>query len=348
VYNAFKYQLYNNKILKSLVVNNDHNIHSDKVIHHFPGGPGIYQHKIDYMTIFLNAIKENTIRQPNISKVLFQTNKTNIDTNVFNMIMSMLTPEWKYEFYNDADVIQFFINNPIDDLPDIIQKYNSFKKGAHKADLFRYYYIYINGGVFMDSDAMLYANIDTIVKNYNFISVNSSCHPGTIFQGILGASPKNEIIKIALYKAYNTDPNILDNYYHYFCKQLYDIIKNNYYKYNIKLYEERRINHDIGDEILDGDILLFKHYWKHKVIPIYFNLANKSYTWEKSHITFLDNFKMNAFGKGNYRIIDEQNIIANFGDRIHNICFNIDYTEFTSTRKDDLEIINGKIINNTL
>lgn len=207
---------------------------------------------------------------------------------------------------------------------------------------------------------MLYANIDTIVKNYNFISVDSSSHPGTIFQGILGASPKNEIIKIALYKAYNTDPNILDNYYHYFCKQLYDIIKDNY-EYNIKLYEERRINHDIGDEILDGNILLFKHYWKHKVIPIYFNLANKSYTWGKLYITFLDNFKINAFGKGNYRIdnfkmnafvkgnyriIDQQNIIANFGGRIHNICFNIDYTEFKSTRKDDLEIINGKIINN--
>lgn len=57
VYNAFKYNLYNNKILKSLVVNNDNNIHSDKVIHHFPGGPGIYQHKIDAMTIFLNNIK---------------------------------------------------------------------------------------------------------------------------------------------------------------------------------------------------------------------------------------------------------------------------------------------------
>lgn len=37
VYNAFKYNLYNNQILKSLVVNNDKNIHSDKVIHHFSG-----------------------------------------------------------------------------------------------------------------------------------------------------------------------------------------------------------------------------------------------------------------------------------------------------------------------
>jgi predicted O-methyltransferase YrrM/lipopolysaccharide biosynthesis glycosyltransferase len=67
VYNAFKYNLYNNKILKSYVVNNDHNIYSDKVIHHFPGGPGIYQNKIKDMTIFLNNIKDFTINN-NISK----------------------------------------------------------------------------------------------------------------------------------------------------------------------------------------------------------------------------------------------------------------------------------------
>jgi len=61
VYNAFKYNLYNNQILKSLVVNNDNNIYSDKVIHHFPGGPGVYSHKIDKMIIFLNNIKDYTI-----------------------------------------------------------------------------------------------------------------------------------------------------------------------------------------------------------------------------------------------------------------------------------------------
>ena len=35
---------------------------------------------------------------------------------------------------------------------------------------------------------------------------------------------------------------------------------------------------------------------------------------------------MDAFGKGNYKIIDKQNIIATFGSHIHNISFNIDYT----------------------
>ena len=80
VYNAFKYNLFNNKILKSLVVNNDNNIHSDKVIHHFPGGPGVYQHKIDAMTIFLNNIKDFTINN-NINET-----KTYIDTNLLPII----------------------------------------------------------------------------------------------------------------------------------------------------------------------------------------------------------------------------------------------------------------------
>ena len=81
-------------------------------------------------------------------------------------------------------------------------------------------------------------------------------------------------------------------------------------------------------------------------IPIYSNLKNKTYSWGKSYIKFLDNFEMDAFGKGNYYFVNEQNIIANFGGRTHTICFNIDYTEFKSTRKDDLQIVNGQIIKN--
>lgn len=210
------------------------------------------------------------------------------------MIMYRLNSGWKYDFYNDNDVIQFFIDNPITDLPDIIQKYNSIKKGSHKAYLFRYYYLYINGGFFMDFDAMLYVNIDNIVKKYDFVSVNSSCHPGTIFQGILGASPKNKIIKKALYQAYNTEPNILDNEYHYFCRQLYNIIKQNNFGYNIKLYEEKRENPDNGDDILDGETLLFKHYWKDKVIPM--NIPHTDWNnYNKSELNDFDYRVLTAY-----------------------------------------------------
>ena len=53
---------------------------------------------------------------------------------------------------------------------------------------------------------------------------------------------------------------------------------------------------------------------------------------------------MNAFGLGDYYLIDKQTIIAHFGGREHNISFNDDYTEFSSTRKDDLQIVSGKLI----
>jgi lipopolysaccharide biosynthesis glycosyltransferase len=61
VYNAFKYNCYNNKTLKQYIVNNDNNIYSDKIMHHFPGGPGIYEDKIKNMATFLNQIKDVTI-----------------------------------------------------------------------------------------------------------------------------------------------------------------------------------------------------------------------------------------------------------------------------------------------
>lgn len=83
IYNAFKYNLYNNKILKSLVVGYDTNfdsIHSNKVIYHFAGGPGVYQNKIKNMRTFLNQIKDFTINS-NIQKA-----KEYINTNLIPII----------------------------------------------------------------------------------------------------------------------------------------------------------------------------------------------------------------------------------------------------------------------
>jgi hypothetical protein len=73
------------------------------------------------------------------------------------------------------------------------------------------------------------------------------------------------------------------------------------------------------------------------------NFINKTYTWGDYSVTFLENYKMNTFGAGNYEIIDDFNIIAKFGGREHNIKFNNDYTEFTSIRKDDLCFMSCKL-----
>jgi lipopolysaccharide biosynthesis glycosyltransferase len=57
VYNAFKYGLYDNQVLKEFVVNNDHDIRSSKIIHHFPGDPGMHHNKLKHMFAFLTGLK---------------------------------------------------------------------------------------------------------------------------------------------------------------------------------------------------------------------------------------------------------------------------------------------------
>jgi lipopolysaccharide biosynthesis glycosyltransferase len=262
IYNAVIQNKYNNKLL-NLYAENNPEVISNKVIYHFPGGPGLYSSKYEKMNHFNNVIRESRI----IKKVFFQTSKDPLDDYVITMIKSKLDDNWDYQHFDDFKIIQYFNDNPNPELPNIIDKFNSFSLGAHKADLFRYYFLYLNGGFYMDSDAMIYQNINKIVKDYSFISVNSSCHPNTIFQGILGANPFNPIIRKALLNIYNTDNSILENNYHYFCGELYKIIHNEIYDFKIMLYTELRTDNK-GDKILDNNKnIIFKHYWYNRIIP---------------------------------------------------------------------------------
>jgi hypothetical protein len=202
-----------------------------------------------------------------IPKTLFQTAPQPQQDYVIKMIKRYLTPEWTYSYFSDNDILDYFKANPLEDFPDIETKFQSFKKGAHKADLFRYYYLFINGGVFLDSDAMIYTNIENVVKNYGFFSVNSSCHPGSIFQGIIGSCPKNPVIYRALWHIYNINPDILDADYHYIVKALFRIVNSSPLDCNYKFYRELRDDNN-GDKILDDDdTIIFKHYWHKKTIP---------------------------------------------------------------------------------
>lgn len=59
VYNAFKYNIFDNKILKLLAENNELSIHTNNIIHHFPGTPGLgASRKIIQMTKFLGELKK--------------------------------------------------------------------------------------------------------------------------------------------------------------------------------------------------------------------------------------------------------------------------------------------------
>ncbi len=226
--------------------------------------------KIIALLIYLKYESEFKSKS-NIPKVIFQTSKEKIPLYVEKMIKDK-SKGWKYKYFSDEDIIKFFIDNPSKEFPKIINKFKSFKNGAHKADLFRYYYLYIKGGVFIDSDAILNNNIESIIEDYSFVSVKSIV-PNTLFNGFIATEKKNIIIYDALKKIYKTKNKQLNKDYHLICHQLFNIY-NKYKNKNTMLLNEVHIPKYDGICVITLDkfnnIALTHFSWSNK-IPKNFN-----------------------------------------------------------------------------
>jgi len=126
IYNAFKYNLYDNKVLNRLVVNRDNNVHSDKVIHHFPGGPGSFEYKIPNMTTFLNGLKDTTINN-NIIKTKQYINEHLLpiilncgEVLEGNIFMEHHTTEYTDRFLNKSkNISNLVLNRNVKDVMEI-------------------------------------------------------------------------------------------------------------------------------------------------------------------------------------------------------------------------------------
>lgn len=174
---------------------------------------------------------------------------------------------WEYIHFNDEEARQFMRENPLPELPNIVERFNAMPSGPHKADLFRYYFLYIRGGVFMDSDAMIETNIENIVKSSDFFTVISIHVPDTIFQGFIGCGPGNTIIREALHAAYMTPNEAMEKYYHILCRQLYEIIQIKQKEYNIELFIELPYYNRCIKIIDENNTHVLTHYCTDKIIP---------------------------------------------------------------------------------
>ena len=204
-----------------------------------------------------------------IPKIIMQTAKDKPERYIINTI-NQKCPGWEYIHFIDSEIIQYFKKYPIKEFPNIIDKFNSFSKGQHKADLFRYYYLYLNGGIFLDSDAIFEENIDNIIKSYDSVFVKSFMPNTHLFNGFIVTYPKNPIIFDALKHTYETENRGLQKNYYYLCEELWRI----YHKHNLpnmKIYQEHnRAHKGYGGSVIldDNGEKIISHYWKSKKIKL--------------------------------------------------------------------------------
>ena len=206
-----------------------------------------------------------------IPKVIIQTSRNEYQQDYVIDIIKSFTPGWIYKHYNDNEVINFFRENPSLEFPNLIQKFYSFSYGEHRADLFRYYYLYLKGGVYFDTDAMIQKNINDVIKQYEFVSVNSTYFPSSIFQGFICCIPNHPILYQGLKNLYETPNEHLIKHpsnFHDICRNFYNYVINYKDQTGIYLYQEI-----FGDEetayIIDPETneIVLKHYHIKKIIP---------------------------------------------------------------------------------
>ena len=90
IYNAFKMQIYNNKLLNLYVVNNNFNIYNNFIVYQYSSLVGIYYSKYENMSKFFNNYLGLLINYNlNLTKKYIKTNYYNIYSHTFgNIVLS--------------------------------------------------------------------------------------------------------------------------------------------------------------------------------------------------------------------------------------------------------------------
>ena len=154
------------------------------IIHHFLKGNKEY---FLSPSSFNNVIKSNQIPKTIVSTYF---NKDKIPKKVYDNIKKY-APNYNFLIFDDNEIINFLQNY----YPKkVVETFYSLSQGPHKADLFRYCYLYKFGGVYIDIKTVLIKNIDDIFnkRNVHLYTVISKSNY-SIHQGVIATVPKNPI-----------------------------------------------------------------------------------------------------------------------------------------------------------
>ena len=177
---------------------------------------------ITILFLILYKIKQKS----QIPNVIIQTysDKSKIPNKVFANIKKF-APNYSHIVYDDEECYSFLLNEFGHETANV---FKNLKKGPHKADLFRYCYLYRNGGIYLDVKTELIKPINSIFtsksRNYTVLSKNK----GQIYQGIIACASNNPILKELINYIINNSKEIKD--YHVFTKDFFDKLQSHIYK----------------------------------------------------------------------------------------------------------------------
>jgi hypothetical protein len=239
-----------------------------------------------------------------IPKTIIQTSNYDMNHNIYhyNSIMSFieLNPEYEYKFFNNNECRQFIKNNLIDNI-DILKAYDILIPGPLKCDLFKYLYLYINGGCYFHCKTILKKSLCKIIKSDDKIILCKD--EKSYYGGIIMVEKNNEyilnLLKESCLNILNKNKGSTPFYttrklifYEYFNDIESKIIRSND---NIYLIDESKIDENI---ILK---MFYRDYYNN-----YYN-TNRDFRhmWNKNNYFYQNNILINDYNI--YYYLDNEN-----------------------------------------
>ncbi len=152
---------------------------------------------IDITDKYFNFQQKNEKNEKNINipRRICQTGKNiNVSYDKYLSIKTIIDNNPNYEYnYFDNNRAKKFIEKFFD--KNVLKAYDKLIPGAYKADLFRYCYLYINGGIYVDCKMICLLNFDELFdKEYDIILVQD-IGPKAYWNGFICAKPSLKIFK---------------------------------------------------------------------------------------------------------------------------------------------------------
>lgn len=237
-----------------------------------------------------------------IPKVICQTLENDIVGELHNrtiLNLKLLNPEYKYQLF-DAYDRRNFIKNFFDE--SVLDAYDGLVSGAFKADLFRYCWLYMNGGVYIDckminrvplreiisSDEEYYLVKDRIPNAYQncFIAVKSKdINILTCISEVVKRFQKKINIRESFGSLHHTGP-----YLFYDCMKKYETSAIFDSPFQCTDYKDSKLVSDKGKIIFN---MWFKNYYlKYSMI----HKGNKQWAeqWQNNEIYYSDKYKVSG------------------------------------------------------
>lgn len=160
--------------------------------------------------IVLPSVKE----KKNVPKNIFQTHRSrDLVPNYYINNLRKLNPDWDYHFYDNNRCINF-LKKEFGQI--FVDKFNSFKSGAHKSDLWRLCILYKYGGCYIDADMEMIIPLNHILeycKQDLIIPQTRKLRIKRPFNAFIICKPGNKLIGECLKKIMAIDPKKCEENY---------------------------------------------------------------------------------------------------------------------------------------